>query len=200
MKRHGLLSWRCGQFLLPVLAAVSPAFGQPSPSETNALPRLAPPYGEIQPTFWELHGTLIIVAGVVFVLLLGLVIWLALRPRRHEPLAPEVVARLALAKLGSRAEDGVCLSAVSQVVRRYFISAFHLATGELNTTEFCAAIAADPKIGADLATPLAGFLRQCDERKFSAAPAATPLNAVNQAQEFLARAEARRAATQPPPA
>ena len=186
-------------FLLAMSASLS-ALAQASSTGTNAAPYLAPPYGEIAPTFWELHATAVIVSAIVLVLVVALAIVLALQPRKIAPPAPALVARKELAKLANRPEDGACLSAVSQVLRRYFIAAFRLADGELNTSEFCAAIAGKPEIGPDLSIPVTNFLRQCDERKFSPKPGPTPLGAVTQAEDFLARGEARRAAIQPPTA
>ena len=185
--------------ILAVSASLS-ALAQANSTGTNAAPYLAPPYGEIAPTFWELHATAVIVSAIVLVLVVALAIVLALQPRKIAPPAPALVARKELAKLANRPEDGACLSAVSQVVRRYFISAFRLSNGELNTAEFSAAMAGRPEIGPDLAIPVTNFLRQCDERKFSPKPVPTPLGAVTQAENFLAQAEARRAAVQPPTA
>jgi hypothetical protein len=197
---HAHLPWSVGAALLVLFNAVCHVSAQPSLTGTNDAPLLAPPYGRIEPTFWESYGTAVIAAGIILVLLVALAVWLALRPRRIAPPAPGLVARQQLAKLDGRPEDGPCLSAVSQVLRRYFIFAFRLADGELNTSEFCAAISARPDIGAGLATPLTDFLRQCDERKFSPAPGVAPLGAVHRAQDFLAQAEAHRAATRQPPA
>lgn len=185
---------------LVMLGAAFATGGQTNLLGTNAAPMLAPPYGEMKPTFWEAHGVAVIVVAAVFVFAVAVVVILALQPRRIEPPAPVLVARKELSKLAGRPEDGACLSAVSRVVRRYFISAFHLAEGELNTAEFCDAMAGKPEIGADLAIPLAHFLRQCDERKFSPKPGPPPLGAVTRAEDFLAQAEARRGVIPPPTA
>lgn len=188
-----------GAWLILVLfGATLEIYAQTNSSGTNAASYLVPPYGEMQPTFWELHGEAVIVITGALVVAVVCAVWLALLPRRVEPPAPVLVARKELAQLSRRPEDGACLSAVSQVLRRYFISAFRLADGELNTSEFSAAIAAKPEIGAELAKPLADFLRECDERKFSPAAGAEPLGAAHKAEDFLARAEARRAAIQRP--
>src|SRR5438477_5249963 len=36
-------------------------FAQTNPGDPNALPRLSPPYAEMPPTFWEQHGTLVLI-------------------------------------------------------------------------------------------------------------------------------------------
>lgn len=183
---------------LVLFSAALTIYPQTSSSGTDAAPYLAPPHGEMPPTFWELHGTAVILIAGALVAAVVCAVWLALLPRRIKPPAPVLVARKELAQLSLRPEDGACLSAVSQVLRRYFIAAFRLADGELNTSEFSAAMAAKPEIGADLAKPVADFLRECDERKFSPAAGTEPMGAVHKAEDFLAQAEARRAASQSP--
>jgi hypothetical protein len=56
-------------------------------------------------------------------------------------------------------------------------------------------IAGHAKIGAELAQSIAGFLRECDERKFSTAPAAAPLNAASRALDLVGLAEKIKAAS-----
>jgi len=162
-------------------------------SPTNALPPLAPAYGEMRPTFWEQHGTAIFVGGFVLLALAGAVAWISSRPKAPVVVAPEVLARNALAKLLRQPEQGMVLSAISQILRRYLITAFGLPPGEWTTSEFCAALASNEKVGGELAQAVAGFLRECDERKFSPANPAGPLQAANRALELVAQAEQRRA-------
>ncbi len=59
---------------------------------------------------------------------------------------PEMVAREALAKLRCQTEDGKVLSEVSQILRRYFSTAFQFPPGELTTAEFSVALACNDKI------------------------------------------------------
>jgi hypothetical protein len=169
-----------------ILFATPRLFGQAS---TNALPALAPPYGEIPPTFWERHGTVILVAGTAVIALAVLILWKIFRPKPPVILPPEVLAREALTKLLRQPEDGKLLSNVSQILRRYVIAAFELPAAELTTTEFCAALAASEKIGTEPAQAISDFLRACDERKFSTSPAAAPLNAATRALELVALTE-----------
>jgi hypothetical protein len=169
-----------------ILFATPRLFGQAS---TNALPALAPPYGEIPPTLWERHGTMILVAGTAVIALAVLILWKIFRPKPPVILPPEVLAREALTKLLRQPEDGKLLSNVSQILRRYVIAAFELPAAELTTTEFCAALAASEKIGTEPAQAISDFLRACDERKFSTSPAAAPLNAATRALELVALTE-----------
>jgi hypothetical protein len=158
-------------------------------ADTNALPALAPAYGEMPPTFWEQHGTLVIIGGFAFIILAMLVLWKLFQPKPAVILPPEILAREALAKLTGRPEDGKLLSDVSQILRRYVIAAFNFPAAELTTAEFCAALAGNEKIGAELTQSISSFLRECDERKFSTSPATAPLNAAACALELIASAE-----------
>jgi len=161
-------------------------------ADTNGLPMLAPAYGEIPPTFWEQHGTTIIVASLVFVVLAALLIWKLLQPKPPVVIPPEVLAREALVKLQDQPEDGKLLSEVSQILRHYIGTAFKLPNGELTTAEFCAVITGSETIGAELAQTTASFLRECDVRKFSPANATAPLNAMRRALELISLTEQRR--------
>ncbi len=158
----------------------------------DALPALAPAYGKIPPTFWEQHGTAMLIGGLVLVVLAALLIWRFLQPKPAVVLPPEVLAREALSKLQGRPEDGKTLSEVSQILRHYIGTAFKLPNGELTTAEFCAVIAGNEPVGTELVQTISNFLRECDVRKFSPANTATPINAVAHALELILRAEQRR--------
>lgn len=173
-----------------VLFAAPHVLGQP---DTNGLPPLIPAYGELPPTFWEQHQSPIIVIGFAFLAVVFLFVKTLLRPEAKVILPPKVVARRALAGLQLQPEDGKVLSEVSQILRRYVIAAFELPAVEQTTAEFCAAIGNNEKIGLELAPTVSSFLRECDERKFSLAPAAAPLNATVRALELVKLAEKHRA-------
>jgi hypothetical protein len=162
-------------------------------ADTNALPALAPAYGELPPTFWEQHESTVIVAGFAFLAVAFLFLRGLLRPETKVILPPEVVAREAMTRLLRQPEDGKRLSEVSQILRGYVVTAFELPPGEVTTTEFCTAVAGHEKIGPALAKAISEFLRECDRRKFSTAPAAAPLDAATSALELVALAEKRRA-------
>jgi hypothetical protein len=85
------------------------------------------------------------------------------------------------------------LSRVSQVVRCYFSAAFRLTPGELTTAEFRQALEAEMEVPLELAGKVMGFLRECDQRKFSLSQPVAPLAAVGQARQLIEEAEAHRA-------
>jgi len=162
--------------------------------DTNEIPQIRPPHAELPPTFWELHGTVILVAALVFLALAGLVVWRLTRPRPPVVIPPEVQAREALAALPATIFEGERLSQVSRIVRHYIQQAFELPRVELNTTEFSQAVAEHPAIGPELAGALAGFLRECDRRKFSPEPVpAGTVPPVQHALKLIEQGEARRA-------
>jgi len=181
----------CWMFLLSILFTF-PAFTQ---TATNALPALAPPYGELPPTFEERFnpatksGQAILLFIGVLAVLLFFVIWKKLHP--PPPTAPtaETVAREALTKLLRQPEDGKRLSEISQILRRYVIAALELPAAELTTAEFSAALAGRENTGAALAQTIASFLRECDKRKFSAGSVSEPCNAASRALELVALVE-----------
>jgi len=79
------------------------------------------------------------------------------------------------------------------LLRQYLIAAYNLPAGEPTTTEFCDALMATELIGPELATAVSGFLRACDERKFSPTASGKPLGAASQALKLVELAEARKA-------
>ena len=181
-----------------VLSAL-PVYGQPA---TNMPPTLAPAYDRIPPTFWEQHGTVMFVGSFIFVALAALILWKLIQPKPSVILPPELVAREALAKLQGQPEDGKLLSEVSQILRRYFSTAFRLPATEMTTAEFCAELSTHEKIGAELAQMIASFLRVCDKDKFSPQIVAPPMNTIDRARELISYSEARRiqpATANPPP-
>ena len=172
--------WLAAFSALPLLAQTS----------TQNLSPLAPPCGELPPTFWQQHGTGVVIAGFIFLALAAVFVWKILQPRPEPVLPPAVVARAALARLQRQPEDGKVLSEVSQTLRRHVVAAFGLPPGEMTTAEFCAALAGNETIRKELAKSISDFLRECDERKFSTSPAAAPLDAAGRALEMVSLVEA----------
>jgi hypothetical protein len=164
----------------------------------NGLPPLAPPAPEIKPTYWEQHvatprGAAIHIAGLLLVAGAGVGLWMISRPK-PKPMAPvNVATRAALEELKGKPETGEVLGEVSRVLRRYIGTVFKFPPGELTTAEFSAALGADQKIGGELAQRISDFLRACDQRKFSKAPADAPINAAERARALVELAEARHA-------
>jgi hypothetical protein len=166
--------------------------------DTNPIPPLRPPRPDLPPGYWEQHGAATVAACIAAVALAALVIWRLTRPKPPIIIPPEVEARRALEALKTRPEDGRLLSEVSRILRRYVISAYNLPPGEMTTAEFCRDIAASESVGASLASALDGFMRKCDEQKFSPGPLPPALNATHQALALLEQSELRRAAIRQP--
>ena len=162
-----------------------------APAHSEMLPPLAPAYGEIKPTLWEQHGTAVLIAGFVLIALAGLIGWLICRSKPAVVVPPDILVRRSLMKLQSQPENGNVLSEISQTLCRYIITAFKLPSGELTTSEFSAALAANQQVGPELAQSVSGFLRECDERKFSTRNSPAPLNAASRALELVGQTESR---------
>jgi hypothetical protein len=167
-----------------------------SSAETNVLPdlpssSLKPPRGEILPSFWEQYGTWIVLGSVVALAAIGVVIWLASRPKPSTPIPWAVQARQELDSLRHQPEDGFLLSRTAQIVRHYVAMAFGLPAGELNTSEFCGTVEGCEKIGPELAHEIIDYLHASDLRKFAPGPKETPLGALARAERIIERTESR---------
>ena len=175
-----------------LILAIAPA-SLSAQNPTNALFPLVPAYGEIRPTIWEQYGTVIVIASLVFVALIGVASWIITRPKAPAFVSPEVLARDALTRLAGQPEDGKVLSDVSQALRRYVVAAFGLPAGESTTAEFSAALAQSEKFGGEPARIVSNFLHECDSRKFSPASPDAPMNAARRALEIVSELEKQRA-------
>jgi hypothetical protein len=176
------------------LLAAQPAFAATNTPTNGEIPALRPPHAELAPTYWEQHGTAVVLCVVLFLTSVGVAIWFLTRPKPPVIVPPEVLARKALEPLGQRPEDGALLSQVSHILHQYVTAAFNLPPIELTTTEFCRAIAGHEQIGPDLSVALSEFLLKCDQRKFSPPAPAPPLSVVDQALKLIDQAQARQAA------
>jgi hypothetical protein len=193
--REGVGRW----MWVPLFLLTACAWGQTSTN--NALPALAPAYGEMKPVifgkyevpeFWAQHGVLIILTSLAVIVSAGVLIWLVVRPGPPVAVLPELMARAALVRLSHLPEDGKVLSEISQVLRRYIIESFRLPVVELTTGEFSGVLAGNEKIGPELAQAVVNFLRECDQRKFSPVSPESQLNAASRALELVSQAERRR--------
>jgi hypothetical protein len=175
------------------LVAGANTFAQPVSNPADDIPPLAPPLQEIPPSFWEQHGTAVTLGALALLALAGCAVWWLCRPKPPALVPPEGRARAELAALGGQLEDGLVVSRVSRVLRRYLGAAFNLPPGESTTTEFCATLGRSETIGPELATAVGDFLRACDERKFAPAAGGEPCHAASRALALVEQAEARRA-------
>jgi hypothetical protein len=158
-------------------------------------PTLLPPRGEISPTFWEQHGWLVIIDAFIALIIITALVILLTRPRQIRIEAPEVVARRALEKLRSRADDDALLMEVSRVFRRYLVFAFDLPPEELTTGELDRTLQSSPKTEPALARDVVNFLRQCDQDKFSPPVVPPRVGVASRALELLEKIEAHRRQT-----
>jgi hypothetical protein len=156
------------------------------------MPELRPLQDEIPPGFWEEHHTAILASGIGLLIGAAIILWWLRRPKLILPLPPEVVARTALDQLKNQPENGLLLSKVSQILRRYLIVAFALAPVESTTTEFCHSLLGNADVGEALARTIAEFLKRCDERKFAPPTPGPPLEAVSGCLQLIEAGEARR--------
>jgi hypothetical protein len=162
-------------------------------SSSNALPPLAPAYGEMAPTFWEQHGTTVLILIFAFLAVVGAILWSLLRPKPPVVVPPEVLARESLTRLARQPETGDVLSEISQTLRRYAAIVFGFAGDQQTTSEFSAALLGSETVGPELARTISTFLQTCDERKFSPANPGTPLHAAERALEIILEIEQQRA-------
>jgi hypothetical protein len=189
--------FRTSSFGVRILALILAFVAYPAFAATNIsagddqLAKLRPPRAEIPPTFWERYNIWIIIGSLVFLAFVGIIVWIVTRPKPPIIVPAEVRAKQALELLSSKPEDGLVLSQVSQVLRRYVAEAFALPPGELTTAEFCRLIASNERIGPELAGTISEFLHQCDERKFMPTPPNTPMTAIATALKLVETAQAR---------
>ena len=174
-----------------LLYSVRPLYSATNITAGDELPKLRPPRGEIPPTFWEKYDIWVIVGSIVALALIAAIVWLITRPKPPIIIPPEVRAKRALDLLLNKPEDGMVLSQVSQILRRYMAEAFAFPPGELTTTEFCSVMSKHESVGSDLASTISEFLRGCDERKFTASPPTAPMAAAATALKLVETAEAR---------
>jgi len=156
---------------------------------TNEFPELIPPYAELPPTFWQQHGPVLLISIFAGLIAIGLVAWFILHPKQVPIPPPAVQARRALEALRTQPETGESLSAVSQVLRRYFVMAFGNEPIELTTFELEKLASLEQRISEDLRNSLVGFLKRCDDLKFCRSPEVVESKAVVQAVALLERLE-----------
>ena len=89
-----------------------------------------------------------------------------------------------LEALRSHPENGPLLVRVSGIIRRHATLAFSLPPGEMTTAEFAKSLQSS-KAPSDLSSTTIQFLRQCDERKFSAKPPPPQSSIVDTALDLL---------------
>ncbi len=194
---RGSTATRLAFVWLTASALVYPATNPFAPDE---IPPLSPPLPEMAPTLWAQYGWLLWILVPLLLVLVGAIVWLAVRPGKPPVLpTPAAQAQVTLRALLSQPETGAVLSQVSQALRRYLINAFWLSPLEMTTHDFCILVGGSGKIGPVLASSVAEFLQTLDQRRFAPAAVRSPLGAVGRALELIELAEARRRIALPPP-
>lgn len=192
------LSWmRIGAWVLPwVFVASATAL------DTNKIPELKPPLGELPPSWWEVNLWSVI-GAILVVLAVGLaLVRLLVRPRISRALLPEVVARAALEKLRSAPDDVATAAEAGRQTRRFAQAVLQLPAGELTTEETLQAVARQAKpLPSGLVDSLATLLRECDARRFAPVPPAGQAGLAARALELADKLEAAvqpQSGTRPP--
>lgn len=163
-------------------------FGQAS---TNALPPLAPPYGELRPGFWEQHGIGVLVASVAVLAAVGVGVWLFVRPVAPVVTPPAARAREALGKLLRQSQTDLVIGEISQILRVFLAETLHLPAVEMTTAELAETLGHRPDVPPKATQALTGFLRECDQRKFGPANPADDFDAAARALEIVSEIEQR---------
>jgi hypothetical protein len=174
-----------------LFAAVAACLVSVSLAGEPKLPDLLPARGELPPTYWELHGLVIVGLSAAGVAVLGLLAFWISRPRPPVSVPPDVVARRALEALRGQPEDGVLLMRVSAILRHYLVQACRFPAGERTTTELCQELQLRADLDGGLLEAIAIFLRRCDERKFAPTPPPAAAPVVDNALDLVAKIESR---------
>ena len=159
----------------PILAALStPAPGAPDAPEPIEIRDILPPVYVFPYPMW-----MVVVAGVIALILLGLLIWLFVRwlrkgPPPLPPLSPRAAALVELDKLRGQVQSlppyGFSI-AVSNVLRTYIGAQFGLHAPQQTSPEFLASISSAQNFSDEDRSLLAAFLDRCDMIKFARAEA-----------------------------
>ena len=134
----------------------------------DEIPPLRPPKPEMPPGFWEQHGLLVSVTGLVILVLLILLWRMVSRPRPPVIPAPATVARQSLEPLRHQAGDAVLSTHVSGILRTYLIRALGLPDEQLTSIELSARLGSHPGVTPHVATAAAELLRGMEHQRFNA--------------------------------
>jgi len=152
----------------PILQG-GPLNGGPPSTPPVQIRDIAPPVDFFPYPLW-----MVIVAGCVAAIVLGVLVWLLVRWLRRPPVLPpplpREVALSALEQLRSQVqvmEPYAFSIAVSDVLRTYVGAAYGLHAPRQTSPEFLASISAYEKFTNADRSLLAGFLEQCDLIKFA---------------------------------
>ncbi len=166
--------------------------GMAANAVSEVIPPLRPPRAGMPPGFWERNGWTVLALGLFLALLCLAARRVLRRCRRATEQVPLDVATLgALEALRGQPEDGRVLSEISRLVRRYFVAALALPPAERTNRELGGLLCSDQRVGLELAKATAGFLDECDQRRFSPSGLGGEGPAVEQALDLIKSAMAR---------
>jgi hypothetical protein len=179
-------------FVPSILAALTATPATPAP---DAIRDIAPPVDVFPYPLW-----MVALAGLIALLLLGLLVWVMvkwLRTRPPPPLpSPEAIALRELESLRSHVHDldpYAFSFAVSDVLRTFISKAkFRLPATQQTSPEFLAAISGSSLFSEKDRTLLGRFLEKCDMIKFARIEATSADNTelVESALDFVRGGEA----------
>jgi len=192
--RSAIGDWRLA---ILTLGAGSTRAATNAPIDLNEIPPLRPPKPEILPGFWEEHGLLVSVTGLVVVLVVILLWRILARPKPPLIPAPAAVARQALEPLRGRGEDATLLTEISLILRRYFAAAFQLPGTEFTNRELVQQLAGDPRVKPTLSGAASELLEGMEHRRFGTQPSPSGMHSVDLALDLIEQTET---CLQPPPA
>jgi len=179
---------------MPQLPNFSPTNAPAAAPAANTGPDIHDLHNLAPLSFWEKHGTEVIIFSGLGVLLLALLLWWVLRKKPEIPLTPyqQALKGLEFARgLQNCGKDKVFASAASDAVRNYLESAYQMPAPERTTEEFLQVAARHVWLQGELTTLLRRFLEFCDLAKFAGQQfgeeESTQL--LNAAREFIEAAE-----------
>ena len=181
--------------LAPVNRPVSVPANAPAPAPASATgPDIHDLHSLVPLTFWERHGTEIIISSILAVAVIALILWLLFRKKPVVSLTPYQLAlqELEFARgLRDTGQDKIFAISASDAVRRYLENAYQMPAPERTTEEFLQVVTNHVWLQGELTALLRRFLEFCDLAKFAGQQfgAEEREQLLNAAREFIETAE-----------
>lgn len=163
----------------------------------ESIPDLRPPENVLPPSFWEQHGGLMVVGGVLLLTVAIVGFWCFRRRTQSATPSPLSIAREGLLQLANQPGSDVVAGQVGGLLRRYLVASFKtLPPAELTADELAARLPrVAPWLGAELLGQVTSLLTECDRLKYAHPPGPVP-NPAQRAVELLERVASVQAAEQ----
>jgi hypothetical protein len=159
------------------------------PSPTPEIRDIAPPVEVFPYPLWVVIAAAILLLALLILLLWALMRWWQQRPPQPPPTPREIAAqRLADARRRLKELDPYVFSIlVSDILRSYITSQFHLRATQQTSPEFLGSVSNSPRFSEEEKSLLQHFLQKSDLIKFARAEATTRDNAelLEQAANFV---------------